>query len=161
MQLRDAAEQDFATILALNEASVHFLSPLTAARLSWLHGQAAYHRVVEQDGAVCAFLLAFAPGTAYDSANYRWFTERYTEFLYVDRVVVDIGKQGRGLGRILYDDLFDFARARAFPRIVCEFDIEPPNESSRRFHERFGFREVGTQWLADRKRVSMQEAIPN
>jgi predicted GNAT superfamily acetyltransferase len=27
-----------------------------------------------------------APGTAYDSRNYRWFSDRFERFLYLDRV---------------------------------------------------------------------------
>ena len=63
------------------------------------------------------------------------------------------------LGRALYTDLFRFATEARIPRVTCEFDIEPPNEASRRFHAEFGFREVGTQRVAyGRKQVSLQEA---
>ena len=48
------------------------------------------------------------------------------------------------------------ARSREVPVVVCEFDLEPPNPSSRAFHARFGFREVGTQ-VANGKTVSLQE----
>ena len=109
------------------------------------------------DGVV-AFLLAFREGADYDSPNYRWFAARYATFLYVDRVVVAESQQGRGLGRLLYDDLFAFARASGVPCITCEFDIDPPNEASRRFHARYGFEEVGTQALPKGKRVSLQIA---
>ncbi len=45
-------------------------------------------------------------------------------------------------------------------RIVCEFDTDPPNEASWRFHQRFGFREVGSQRVADgKKAVSLQELL--
>ena len=87
--LRDAEPGDFKQILLLNQASVHFLSPLTAQRLALLHGLADCHRVAEHDGRVSAFLLAFAQGADYDSPNYQWFAQRYERFLYVDRIVVD------------------------------------------------------------------------
>jgi uncharacterized protein len=39
-----------------------------------------------------------------------------------------------------------------------EFDTDPPNEASRRFHARFGFVEVGAQRVAGgKKTVSLQE----
>jgi len=155
--LRDASPADFPAILALNEESVRFLSPLDAPRLASLHGQAAYRRVVELEGRVAAFLLAFREGAAYDSPNYRWFADRYARFLYVDRVVVAGAFQGRGLGAVLYDDLFAFARASACGRVTCEFDVDPPNEASRRFHARYGFEPVGAQAVAGgRKTVSLQ-----
>ena len=157
MIVRDIAPGDTPTILALNFESEAVLSPMDAARYAHLLSQSAYARVVD-DGKVVAFLLAFREGADYDSPNYRWFAERYDTFLYVDRVVVAESQQGRGLGRLLYDDLFAFARVANVPCITCEFDIDPPNEVSRRLHARYGFEEVGVQTLPKGKRVSLQLA---
>ena len=153
--LRDAHEGDFPHIERLNRESEHFLSPMDAARLSLLHELADYHRVVDCDG-VRAFLLAFREGSEYDSSNYRWFDARYDRFLYIDRVVVDASWRGRGFAGDLYRDLFGYARAFGVARIVCEYDIEPPNPSSRAFHQRFGFQEVGRRSYGAGKRVSLQ-----
>jgi len=155
--LRDATPADFPAILALNEAFVAVLSPLDDARLARLHVQAAWHRVIESDGRIGAFLLAFREGTDYDSPNYRWFAQRYPRFLYVDRIVVDGSTQARGAGSRLYRELHALAVHDAVPLIACEFDIEPPNPASERFHARLGFREVGRQSLhGGRKTVSLQ-----
>jgi predicted GNAT superfamily acetyltransferase len=159
-RVRDIADADTAAILAMNLESEAVLSPMDAARYAHLHAQAAYARVVEDDGAVVAFLLAFRERADYDSVNYRWFDQRFDAFLYVDRVVVARSHQGRGLGALLYDDLFALAWETGVPRVTCEFDIEPPNEASRRFHARYGFAEVGTQALPYGKRVSLQVATP-
>ena len=157
MIIRDIRPDDFAYILALNEESVRFLSPLTAERLAWLDGLSSYHRVVEVKGDVAAFLLALREGTAYDSPNYRWFAEHCDQFLYIDRVVVSSKCRGQGLGDRLYEDLIAYARQHSVPQVTCEFDIDPPNEVSRRLHRKFGFREVGTQSVAaGAKRVSLQ-----
>lgn len=157
--IRDALERDFPALLALNEESVAVLSPLDLDGLRRLHAQAARHRVVETDGEIAAFLLVLREGADYASPNYRWFAANYDRFLYVDRVVVSLAQQGRGLGRRLYDDLFDWARRKGVERIALEFDVEPPNEASRRFHAGYGFREVGSQRVANgKKRVSLQIA---
>jgi len=157
MQLRDASPTDFAQILRLNAESEQFLSPLPLARLQSLHAQAAYHRIIESGPAVYAFLLAFREGCAYDSLNYQWFASHFDRFLYIDRVVVSAQQQGKGLGKLLYSDLFAFAGRTGAVRVTCEFDVEPPNEASRRFHQGFGFREVGTQRVASGKKwVSLQ-----
>jgi predicted GNAT superfamily acetyltransferase len=148
MSLRDATPADFAAVLRLNAGSVRFLSALSAGRLAQLHAQACYHRVVEVDGEVQAFLLGFCEGSAYDSPNYRWFADRYPRFFYIDRVVVDPAAQGRGLGRRLYEDVFACAAAQGLERVTCEFDVDPPNPASARFHAQFGFREVGRQAVA-------------
>ena len=154
--IRDVHPGDFDAILALNAESERFLSPLDRARLKLLDRDSCYHRGIERDGRIAAFLLAFAQDTAYDSPNFRWFAARYPQFVYVDRVVVDATLQGQGIGKRLYEDVIDFARSREVPVVVCEFDLEPPNPSSRAFHARFGFREVGTQ-VANGKTVSLQE----
>lgn len=156
--VRSASEADFADILRLNTDWVHFTSHLDAAGLATLHAQSPYHRVVASDGRVVAFLLALREGSDYASPNYRWFADRGGAFLYVDRVVVDGSAHGGGIGRMLYDDLLAFARESGVDRIVCELDAEPPNDASRRFHEGYGFSEVGTQWVANgTKRVSLRE----
>jgi predicted GNAT superfamily acetyltransferase len=158
--IRDATPDDFGAILRLNAESERFLSPLAPQRLAQLHAAAAWHRVACVDGHVAAFLLAFREGAAYDSQNYLWFASRYAQFLYIDRVVVDGAFQARRLGTRLYEDLFAHARAAQVTRVTCEFDIEPPNPASARFHGRFGFREVGRQNVAyAAKAVSLQELL--
>lgn len=157
--IRDAIPSDFDAILALNAESVQYLSPLTPQRLAHLHGQAAFHRVAVEGDRVLAFLLAFREGASYDSPNYQWFVARFAHFLYIDRIVVAQSAQGRGLGALLYEDLFAFARLAGVPLVTCEFDIEPPNPASARFHFRFGFTEVGSQsYGLPAKRVSLQAA---
>ena len=159
VRIRDAENADFDAILALNEASVSLLSPLSQRRLAGLHAQAALHRVAEREGEVIGFLLAFREGADYDSPNYLWFAARYPQFLYVDRVVVADAARGQGVGALLYRDMFEFAAASGARLVTCEFDIDPPNPASEQFHARFGFREVGRQWVADgRKQVSLQVA---
>jgi hypothetical protein len=157
--IRQLVAEDFLSVLALNAESEHFLSPMTAEHLAHLHAQAAYARVAQVNGGVAAFLLAFREGANYASPNYQWFAQRHARFLYIDRVVVGSAHQGQGLGPLLYRDLFAFARQTDMPAVSCEFDIDPPNENSRRFHQRWGFKEVGVQWVANgKKQVSLQQA---
>jgi predicted GNAT superfamily acetyltransferase len=161
VQLRDAHLEDDDAILRLNAESLVFLSPLDAPGLRRLAEQAAYLRVTDIDHDVAGFLLALGPGHDYASENYRWFSSRYAKFLYIDRIVVAQRHQGEGIGNAMYEDLFAFARGRDVPRVVCEFDVEPPNPASAAFHARFGFREIGTQRVrGGAKRVSLQEAAP-
>jgi predicted GNAT superfamily acetyltransferase len=158
MNLRDYRPDDADAVLALNAASVAVLNPLDAVRLRALAAQAAHLRIAERDGATVGFLLALREGSAYDSPNYRWFVARYPRFLYIDRVVVGADQRGLGVGAALYADLFAFARAAGLDTVACEYDIEPPNDASARFHARFGFGEVGRQRLAGGKQVSLQVA---
>jgi predicted GNAT superfamily acetyltransferase len=157
--LRDYAPTDADAVLALNAADVAVLSPLDAPALAALAAQAAYFRVGCGEHGVAAFLLALREGADYASPNYRWFAERYPRFVYVDRIVVAPAARGAGLGAALYADLFAFARAAGIDTIACEFDVDPPNPASARFHARFGFHEAGRQRVAGgRKEVSLQVA---
>lgn len=155
--LRDATPGDFAAILALNDAEAHHTSAMDAARLQALHVLAWRHVVVEVEGQVAAFLLAMRDGAAYDNANFAWFAGRHARFVYIDRVVVGARWQGRGLGARLYEALFADARGQRIPAVCCEYNVVPPNPTSQRFHDRFGFREAGRRWLdGGAKQVSMQ-----
>jgi uncharacterized protein len=157
---RTALPSDFSSVLTLNEESERFLSPLTPARLEALAEQAAAHWVIEREGSVVAFLLAFREGTTYDSINYRWFGDRYRKFLYIDRVVVSGAAKGQGFGTALYRTAFKHAEATAVQIVTCEFDVDPPNPVSASFHVKFGFREVGRQLVAGgKKTVSLQAAF--
>ena len=156
--IRSARLHDLYAILRLNAQWEHVTSPLTEGSLAHLHANASYHRVLELDTRVVAFLLALGPGVSYESPNYRWFDARPGEFLYIDRIVVAEGHQRSGFGDALYDDLLTFARRRGIPRLTCEVDVEPLNAASDSFHTRRGFAEVGTQWVAGgTKRVSLRE----
>lgn len=157
--IRDLGNTDYSAILALNASFERFLSPLDETRLTQLHQRAFYARVIIYDSSVVAFILAFREGANYDSPNYVWFDQRYPSFLYIDRIVVRADHQGNRLGSALYAELFRYAAEARILRVTCEFDTQPPNEASRLFHVGFGFREVGTQWVADgKKQVSLQEA---
>ena len=159
-ELRDARPADYPAIVQLNQESESFLSPLPLARLEVLAAQAWYHRVACREGRIAAFLLALGPGAAYDSPNYAWFSRHRTGFVYIDRIVVAHGARKLRLASALYADLIARAREAGVARVNCEFDIDPPNEASRRFHEALGFVPVGSQTVGDgTKRVSLQELL--
>lgn len=157
--LRDAVDADFDRIADINAAAVVKTSAMDVDRLRFLHSLAGYHKVAIVDGRVAAFLLAMPDGVDYPNGNYGWFAARYPRFLYVDRIVVDSAFSGLGIGSRMYRDLFEYARSQRIGTVACEYNIEPPNHASRQVHDKSGFREVGTQYVADgTKRVSMQVA---
>ena len=145
MRTEPATQDHFAAILDLNDEFVEVLAPLTLERLELLHSRASYHRVALDRDGVAGFVLAFGSQAPHDSVNFRWFAAHYPSFLYVDRVVVSARCQGSGVASLLYKDVFAFARREGYERVTCEIDTDPPNPRSERFHDRFGFREVGSQ----------------
>ena len=157
--VREATRDDYEVIVALNSSEVGHTSAMDSARLAFLDGLSRYHRVVCVDGRVSGFLLAMRSGAPYENDNFAWFSRRYEQFVYVDRVVISSTARGLRLGSLLYEDLFSWARRNGIPLVTCEYNIVPPNEPSRLFHEKFGFTEQGTQWVDNHsKQVSLQVA---
>jgi predicted GNAT superfamily acetyltransferase len=156
-KIRDAIENDFKRIVELNEIEQQQTSQMSLQRFMMLEQISDYCKVATVEGEVAGFLLAFRQGAAYESENFEWFSGQLPDFVYVDRIVVSAKFSGRGLGSKLYTDLFAFAAAHEVNTIVCEYNIVPPNLASHHFHEKFGFKELGTQWVANNsKQVSLQ-----
>ena len=157
--IRDAAPGDFETICSLNLAAVQHTSPMDRERLIALDSLSCFHKVGCVENQVAAFLLAMCNDAPYENSNFDRFARRYPRFMYVDRIVVSSDFRGLSLGSLLYEELFRCARHSGIPLATCEYNIVPPNEPSRLFHEKFGFKEQGTQWVANgTKRVSLQAA---
>lgn len=151
--LRPIQPADHPQVLAWNHAHVELLAPLDETRLVALLGWTDLAGVITHAGADVGFVLTFAAGTAYDSSNYRWFSDRYDAFYYLDRVVVDPSVRRAGIGTRLYDEIED--RARGLAPVMClEVNLDPPNEPSLAFHRRRGYVEVG-QDLYDGHLVSL------
>jgi predicted GNAT superfamily acetyltransferase len=156
ISIRQADSPDFAAILAMNQGAVPDVSSITFEELSALAKQCCRFSVVLAEGELAGFMMAMRPGQPYPSLNYRWFSERYKDFVYVDRIAVSPAFKGRGVGRALYADVESLALQFAAPVLTCEVNVIPPNEDSMAFHRKLGFSEVGQQDTeGGTKRVSL------
>ncbi|MBB5372579.1 GNAT family N-acetyltransferase [Acidocella aromatica] len=104
-----------------------------------------------------AFIIAFDQDADYDSENFLWFRQRFSRFVYVDRVVTAGAARGRGHAAALYNALFAAARAAGHERITCEINADPPNPGSEAFHAKFWFTEIGGAVLPNGKTVRYYE----
>lgn len=136
---------DAALVVAMNNAAVPNVNENTEAELAGLIEMSGLALALTEGGEILGFVLTMPPGTGYTSENYRWFSERYDQFVYVDRIVVSEQARDRGLGAELYRQVTAYAKDRGIPRVLCEVNLEPPNPGSLRFHKRIGFDEVGQQ----------------
>lgn len=132
---------DLTKVLALNNAAVPAVNPHDRGSLRALVESADRCWTARVEGELVGVLVAFAPGADYQSANYRWLSDRFDNFRYVDRIIVSPQAKGRGVGRALYAALEQHARAADAPRLVCEVNVEPPNPQSIAFH-------LATGWVA-------------
>jgi hypothetical protein len=140
--------QHFEQVLTLNNVNAPAVGELTVDALEFLVDHSLYALVVTDlsGNDVQAFCLTFAPGAPYTSANYQWFSDRYDNFVYLDRIAVASQHQNKGCGTALYDSVEQrMIRDQTSPLLTCEVNLQPPNIGSLRFHHRLGFREVGQQ----------------
>jgi uncharacterized protein len=141
-------------ILALSAHHEVETSPLTRDGLTAMLRE-AFHSASAGDGRD-GYLIAFDQDAAYQSVNFLWFKDRYSRFVYIDRVVVAEAARGRGIARAFYENLCAHARDAGHTQIVCEINLDPPNPGSMAFHAAMGFAEVGQALLTNGKRVSYQ-----
>ena len=140
--IRDIQSDDVDWLLSLNNASVPNVNHLERSDLNDLLKNACYARLAIIDDRPLGALIGFWPGADYQSVHYRWFSERFEHFFYVDRVIVADDARGNGIGRAIYADIERFAIGRT-DRIALEVNRWPPNPVSLRFHQAAGFVEVG------------------
>lgn len=145
MSLRPMSAEDLDGVLALNERLTPHVGSVDRARLAGIVDASTLALVARVGAGLAGFVLVLGPGARYDSPNYRWFGEAYDDFHYVDRIAVEPELHRAGLGRRLYEAVFDHARSLGVARVTCEVNLDPPNPVSQRFHRSLGFEEVGRQ----------------
>jgi len=148
--LRNAAPDDLVEVLALNQKALPHVNSVALEDMRRFLEQAAYFKVAcNQVGDLQGFLIALMPGLDYTSDNYRWFSQTFDDFFYIDRIIIAENARGQGLGSLLYKDVIETARSHA-RRLTCEVNSKPPNPISMAFHARFDFTPVGTQQTESR-----------
>ena len=141
--IRFLTPEDFEDVLEINNSNVPAVGELTHEKLQYLVDH-SLHALVVQRGTTVGFCITFAPNAPYDSPNYQWFCNRYTQFVYLDRIAFVPQAQGMGLGKLLYQRIERLMHQTGLVQpLCCEVNVEPPNPSSLRFHQRIGFAEVG------------------
>jgi uncharacterized protein len=155
MGVRSLTDADLDRVLGLNQAAVPAVGDLDARRLEHLVGESLLALAATDDRSddLVGFCLVLGPGADYTSVNYRWFCERYDDFVYLDRVAVDGAARGQGHGRALYAEVERLVDAAWF---TLEVNLRPRNDASLAFHARLGFGEVGQQETPYGARVSLQ-----
>ncbi len=140
MRLRPITPADHDAVLDLNLRNVDLLAPMDGDRLAELTTWSDRADMIDVDGATAGFVITFAAGSAYDGENFAWFSERYDDFGYLDRVVIDEAFRRRRLASRVYDEL---EASSGRPVFTLEVNLDPPNEPSLAFHHARGYVEVG------------------
>lgn len=144
-QAGDVAVANALTNLYIRETPVHFAcSPATDAQFEayWREGAVRYPWLVaECDGRFAGYAKAS-----------RWRERDAYRFTAECGLYVERDFHRRGVGRALYDVLFERLRAAGIHTVIAGITL--PNEASERMHEAVGFERVATfrevGWKFDR-----------
>jgi predicted GNAT superfamily acetyltransferase len=133
--IRSMKHPDHDQILDLNQGALHAMGPLDHEDLALLVKKADQALVAEADGDVAGFVITLPADADHDSSRFRWFAERYDDFVYLDRVVVSPDHRREGVGSELYDQLPS--------DVPVALEVYETNQASLAFHAARGFRRVG------------------
>lgn len=145
MLIRAYRIEDLERVHTINEAEVPAVGSVRPDELAHIADRSSIALVADVEGQVAGFCLVLPPGADYGSPNYAWFSERYDDFVYLDRVAISPTFQRRGLGRALYAEVERLVPERrpSAGHFLLEVNLRPRNDRSLAFHADLGFVEVG------------------
>ena len=111
--------------------------------LSKLIDMSAINFYVLAGDEIIGFVICFREGSEYKSPNYTYFKNKEGKFLYIDRIAIKDIYRHQGIGKKIYEQVFNKANELGLP-VVCEVNTKPLNEPSLKFHRKLGFTECGT-----------------
>ncbi len=153
METRPLSQNDVPSMWSINEQGLPGTGQVSEQEVSDLLKLSTLSLGTFRDGVLLGFVLCLSPDVDYGSLNYAWFKNKYDEFIYVDRIAVSLDHRDKGIGSKLYGKVIAYSQEKEVP-IAAEVNLNPPNPGSMRFHNRFGFEEVGTL-LHKEKSVTM------
>ena len=143
-KIQTISEKDYPNLIAINN-KIH--PPHIAIDYQFLETyipQSTYYKKITLKEKAIGFVFTLPSRAKYLSLNYLWFSERYSEFIYIDRVGFLPEFQSKGFGSLLYSDLTQFSDKNKTP-LTCEVSCNPPNTASLNFHSKFSFTKVGNR----------------
>lgn len=136
---------DIPRLVEMNDAASPAVPITSETEMAALLDTAGFTLAAREGETLIGFVIGMRAGAQYASENYRFFDARSSDFLYVDRIVIDGSRRGAGMGRALYEAVFGLARGEGLREVTCEVNLDPPNPGSLAFHACLGFERVGEQ----------------
>ena len=144
-------------LYSLNQDNVPNLGTLSSeAELAKLIEMSHICMYVLSVDEIIGFAVCFRELSKYHSLNYKFFNERETKFMYVDRIAIKEGHANSGLGSNLYKKLYKLSALKLLP-ICCEVNTLPVNQISLNFHYKNGFEAVGEYDFDDHSVVYLKK----
>ena len=136
-----ATKSDLDFVLSLNQDSLPAVSQLDLSKINHFLQISSYFKIFKIDDKSVGFMIGLKAGKDYKSENYIWINQRYSSFIYVDRIIIDSGHRNKGLGFYFYNHLIKSINGHV-KNILCEVNIKPYNEQSINFHKKYGFKNI-------------------
>ena len=143
MQVSKVEIDDLSIIRVINDEAIPAVNSVSVEEFVWFHKNSIYFKKVSLDESLAGFLLVLPMNIPYKSLNYTWFSHRYNNFAYIDRIAVKEEFKGSGIGTLLYTDL-EKSLPKEIKMIACEYNIKPLNMISKNFHQKMSYKNVGT-----------------
>ena len=98
IHLHELHKSHLARVHAINEASLPWVGQVSPTELDALFDLSDHAWGVSVAGTLQGFALCIPPNTHYASPNYRWFSQQFEDFFYVDRIAIDPETRRNGIG---------------------------------------------------------------
>lgn len=142
LEIRPLSKDDIDSIWKINEDGLPGTGKVSRDEIEALLDFSSLALGAYYGKQLVGFVICLPPKTEYASLNYAWFNQRYSGFLYVDRIAVATKYQNQKIGTMLYNFVKSSAQEKGIP-VTAEVNIHPPNPGSMRFHSRHDFQQVG------------------
>ena len=139
VMIRQITPHDIEMVLAINNDAVPAVNSLTANELTYIINISEKSWVVDEGDEIVGVLIVIGPGESYGSANYTWLNSQFTDFCYVDRIIIASSGKRKGHGKALYLALEEHAASTGKKVLLCEVNVEPENPQSMAFHASLGW----------------------
>ena len=81
MMIRNLTPSDLALAHAWNQANTPHVNSLDFAAFSNVYGMSSHRYLIEYNGSPAGFSWLMYPESLYESVNFRYFKDRFTNFL--------------------------------------------------------------------------------
>ena len=100
MNLRELNQDHIEEIWEINEQGLPGTGKVSKDEISRLLDYSDLAFGAFLSSRLIGFVICLPPKTEYGSLNYAWFNDRYSDFLYVDRIAVSKSHQNKGVGSL-------------------------------------------------------------
>ena len=146
------SEKDLDEIYEINQNNIPEVGNLNSKKdLKHLLKLSSSILVSRFNNSIKGFIILLREGSSYASENYKYFSKRHKNFLYIDRIAIETNSRRKGLGSGLYQAIMKNNDHQDLI-ICCEVNKVPINNTSIMFHNKFDFKKIGVKVFVKEKK---------